>query len=112
HQRWPCACRRKREISSRHAARNLNIYDSIANSVASDRFAQHYRKRSMRHRARNPQFTESAVQRRHMTAVVNEPPTSNLPDFVEPMGEWISAVLDGHLGGVARQITAVDVCDA
>jgi len=47
-----------------------------------------------------------------MTAFVNEPPTYDLADFVDSIGELISTVLDSHLGGVARQITTVDVCDA
>jgi hypothetical protein len=46
-----------------------------------------------------------------VTTLVNKPTSSHLADFVDAIGELISAVLDSHLGGVARQITAVDVCD-
>jgi hypothetical protein len=47
-----------------------------------------------------------------VTAFINETPTDDLADFIDPIGELIPAVLDGHLGGVPRQIAAVDVCNA
>jgi hypothetical protein len=47
-----------------------------------------------------------------VTALVNEAASYDLADFVDPVGKLISAVLDSHLGSVARQITAIDVRDA
>ncbi len=47
-----------------------------------------------------------------MTAFINETPSYDLADFIDPIGELVSAVLDWHLGGVPRQVAAVDVCDA
>jgi hypothetical protein len=47
-----------------------------------------------------------------MTAFINEAPSYDLADFVDAVGKLVSAVLDRHLGGVPRQIAAVDVCDA
>jgi len=47
-----------------------------------------------------------------MSAFINETPSYDLADLIDSIGELITAVLDGHLGGVSRQIAAVDVCDA
>ena len=68
--------------------------------------------RRVRHRSRDLQFAERAVQPRHMAALIDQAPAPHLADFIDAVGELIAAVLDGDLGVVARQIAAVDVCDA
>jgi hypothetical protein len=47
-----------------------------------------------------------------VTTFVNEAASPHLADFIDAVGKLVSAILNRHLGGLARQIPTIDVCDA
>ena len=104
--------RRKWKIAPRDAAGDLQIDDAVAHAIAPHGFAHHDRQRRRRHRARDAQFGERAIEPRHMTALVDQTPCPHLADFVDAVGELIAAVFDRDHGVGMRQIAAIDVGNA
>ena len=99
-------------VAPRYAAGDLQINEAIADAVPRHHFTEHDAERLDRHRHRDAQFAERALQPRDVAALVDQPPAAHLADFIDAVGELIAAVLDMDFGLAERQIAAVYVGDA
>ena len=99
-------------VAPRHAARDLQIDDAVADAIAPDRLVQHGAERGKRHRHRDAKLAERALQPLHVAALVDEAPLAHLAHLVDAVGELVAAVLDVHARVAVRQVTAVHIGNA
>src|SRR5579863_3317089 len=109
-QAWPRAGR-KRKLAWRRAAGDLEIDDAVDDAVAPHGFAHHRFQRRVRHRRRDAQLGERAVQARKMQCLVDETAAAHRDDLVNAVGELEAAILDMDASMTVRNIAAVDVGD-
>jgi hypothetical protein len=99
-------------IAPRHAAADLQIDETVADTIARHDLAQNDAKRGGRHRHADANFIERAFQAGEVSALVNQPAATHLANFVDGVSELVAAIIDMDLGVAERQIAAVDVGDA
>ena len=112
HHAGPGFRRREGMVAARHAARDLQVDDTVAHPVAANAFAHHDRQRRLRHRHLDAQLVERAAQAGHVAPGIDDAAAAHLADFVDPVGELVAAIFDVGGGCVPRQIATVHIGDA
>ena len=87
HQPRRDARRRETVVTSRYAARNLQIHEAVSDPIAGDDLAQDAPQRRLANRRGDPQGLERRLEPREMPGLVNQRPVAHLADFIDAVAE-------------------------
>ena len=100
-------------IAARHAAGNLQIDDAISARGCGGSTSRNTTPSAAVDIGTEMRSSPSErVEPRHVPALVDQPASPHLADFVDAVGKLISAILDATLAASRGNVAAVDVCDA
>jgi hypothetical protein len=107
-----CIRRWKGMIAPGNAARNLQINQAVANTIAAHRFAQHDLHRIGSHGRAHSQLFQGAREPVQMTPLVDQLPAPHLTNLVHTVGKLIAAVFDMHTRRSMRHIPAIHISNS
>jgi hypothetical protein len=103
---------RKGVVARRHAACHLDIDDAVVHPIAPEHLAHHGLERRVRHRLRDLELGERAVEALQMQALVDEATPVDGDHLVDAVRELVAAVVDVDRRIPMREVAAVHVGDA
>ena len=99
-------------IARRGAPRHLKIENSVLDPVAAHDLVHDANERRARHRHRDIELAERALEPVEVARLVEAPSGDHGDNLVNSIGELEAAILDMNRGVAMGQIAAVDVGDA